>query len=107
MRKDILPGLQLSQSCHACFEFSSQHPDIHKSWYNNSNYIAILSADNEQHLHRITSLAEERGVKFSKFYEPDLDNQLTAIALQPGRESKRLCSSLPLALRNLSNDGAK
>ena len=36
----------------------------------------------------------------SKFYEPDLDNDLTAIAIEPSSRARRLVSSLPLMLKN-------
>ena len=36
----------------------------------------------------------------SKFYEPDLCNELTAIAIEPSSKARRLVSSLPLALKN-------
>lgn len=47
------------------------------------------------------------------FYEPDLDNAITAIAVEPSDKSRRLLANLPLALRNnrkdniVSNKGAK
>ena len=35
----------------------------------------------------------------SKFYEPDLDNDLTAIAIEPSSKARRMVSSLPLMLK--------
>jgi len=43
-------------------------------------------------------LAKEKEIKFSIFREPDFDDEITAIALEPGRKSKKLCSKLNLAL---------
>lgn len=39
-------------------------------------------------------------IKLSVFREPDIDNQITAIALEPGTQTKKLCSNIKLALRN-------
>jgi len=36
------------------------------------------------------------------FLEPDIGNQLTAIALEPTDKSYRLTSNLPLALKEIS-----
>lgn len=43
--------------------------------------------------------AKSKGIAYSAFYEPDLGHALTALVLAPGDESKRLCSSFPLALK--------
>jgi hypothetical protein len=43
---------------------------------------------------------EKKGIRFSTFREPDFDNELTAIALEPGDKSRRATSSFPLALKN-------
>lgn len=53
---------------------------------------------NEQELVRLTEEAAKNEIKFSIFREPDIDNQITAIALEPGNKSKKLCSKLKLAL---------
>jgi hypothetical protein len=41
---------------------------------------------------------QSRGITMSVFQEPDLDNQITAIAIEPSKEAHKACSSLPLAL---------
>jgi hypothetical protein len=65
----------------------------------NSNYICCLSAESEDHLYNILDLAAYENIKFTVFREPDINNQLTAIALEPGVKSKRICADLKLALR--------
>ena len=73
-------------------------------WHRDSNYLVLLAAKSERDLYKIIEKAEERGIKYKAFREPDLGNAITAIALEPGNESKRLCSSLPLALKNLPSE---
>jgi hypothetical protein len=60
----------------------------------------IVNADNESHLNQLIEKAKINQINLSKFIEPDLDNQVTAIALAPGDKSKRLCKNLKLALRD-------
>jgi len=43
--------------------------------------------------------ASDRGIKISIFREPDLNNEITAIALDPSEASTKLVSNLPLALK--------
>ena len=43
--------------------------------------------------------ATRKGILFSVFHEPDMDNRLTAVALEPNAESRKLTGSFPLALR--------
>jgi hypothetical protein len=38
-------------------------------------------------------------ILYSCFYEPDLDNQLTAIAIEPTDNARKLVSNLPLLLK--------
>lgn len=99
VRKDLEPGLQLAQSCHVAFSFSQEHSNETKIWMSESNYIAVLNGSDENDLLRLIDRASVEGIKCSIFREPDIDNQITAIALAPGPQSKKLCSRLPLALK--------
>ncbi len=101
-RKDLLPGSQIAQALHAFREFAEEYPVIERAWYEQSNFIAILAAKNEEELLKLCERAEKKGVCYTVFREPDLDNQLTAIALEPGIPSKKLCSSYALALKEFA-----
>jgi len=48
--------------------------------------------------------AKQRGIEYIEFYEPDINNELTAIALEPGEKSKKLISNLPLMLKGYNNE---
>lgn len=76
-----------------------EHSEIAKEWHIKSNYLCLLAVDNELELYNLLSKAVEKDIKFSIFREPDIDNQITAIAFEPSAESKLLCSKLKLALR--------
>ncbi len=68
---------------------------------NNSNYICLLSVSSEHDLIKLLEKANLYNIKISVFREPDIDNQITAIALAPGAKSKKLCNNLKLALRDI------
>jgi len=61
-----------------------------------SNYVVVLCAKDEEHLQQILEKAISRDLAVGFFREPDLDDQLTAIVLEPGPRGRKLCSSLPL-----------
>lgn len=97
-RKDISPGYQAVQSCHALRLFTEEHPEVDKLWYENSNYIALLSVDDEQTLYHLVQKANIKGYKVSVYKEPDVNDAITAIALEPA--SKNLVRKLQVALKN-------
>lgn len=99
VRGDLEPGYQGVQGQHSLAEFIFQYPDISKEWFQKSNYLGFLSVPNECALLDLIEKAKISGIRFSVFREPDIDNQITAIALEPGIISKKLCSSLKLALK--------
>jgi hypothetical protein len=94
------PGYQAVQSMHALRQFTAEHPDIDKLWFEKSNYLGLLSVSDEQTLINLIEQAAAHDIRFSIFREPDIDNQITAIALAPGPKSKKLCNRLPLALKD-------
>jgi hypothetical protein len=93
-RRDLSPGYQLVQSCHAIREFDRLHHG-----YQGVANLACLSATDENELKRLIVYLESNQIKYAIFREPDVDDQITAIAFEPGDKSYRLVSSLPLALK--------
>jgi hypothetical protein len=83
---------------HAWREFVEEYPIEEQGWYECSNYVALLSVPTEQELLQIADNAQRKGLRLSVFREPDLNNQVTAIVLEPGNKSRRLCGRLRLAL---------
>lgn len=100
-RRDISPGYQAVQSCHAIRQFTADHPDVDAEWFKNSNYLALLSVDNELELMRLLVQAHDLGLRCSAFREPDVGGAITAIAIEPHHKAAELCKSLSLALRDL------
>ena len=89
------------QSAHAGIDFQHQHPEIAKIWNTQSNYLIILSVENEEHLSRLIEKAKFKELKHTVFREPDIGNQITAIALEPREDSRKLTKNLPLALKEI------
>jgi len=73
-------GLKIAQACHALRQFSGEHPIIDKYWFQESNNIVCLQADDVGDL---ANDLEQKGLRLSRFHEPDMDNELTAIAVEP------------------------
>lgn len=100
-RRDISPGYQGVQACHAMRQFTADHPERDIEWFKNSNYLAFLSVQNEVELMRLLVAASDHGVRASAFREPDVGGAITAIALEPHPKTIELCKNLQLALRDV------
>ena len=101
-RRDLAPGYQAVQAAHASIEFQYEHSEIAKEWNNHSKYLVFLSVENEQELYKYLERIQFYDIKHSTFFEPDLGNQLTAIAIEPSEASQKLTSRLPLVLKELN-----
>jgi len=88
--------MQAVQGAHALREFAEKHPNIDREWYAKSNYLAFLAVDNKEKLLNLIEKAIARKINIAIFREPDLDDQITAIVLEPGLDSRRLCSHIKL-----------
>jgi hypothetical protein len=76
VRNDLSSPQKAVQSCHASMESSRKflkQGDEHPS-------VIILVVKDEKRLHK---LANDVPYKFVKFFEPDIGNQMTAIATEP------------------------
>ena len=84
---------------HSVVAFIMKHPDKSKIWYENSNSIIFLSVANELELLELINKCKEKEIEYCEFREPDLDNSLTSICIEPSKKTKRLCYNLKLALK--------
>lgn len=98
-RRDLSPGDQACQASHAAFQFAVEHADFTEAWFRDSNYLVLLAAEDESALGLLAARAEERGLRCVRCCEPDFGDALTAVVIEAGDEASRLCSNLPLALR--------
>ena len=90
---------QAVQGIHAAIHFSRVYKERCGEWYKNSEHLALLAVKNEEELVKLLQRAEEMAILGVEFREPDLDNQITAICLDAGEKTKKLCSQLKLALK--------
>ncbi len=89
------------QSAHAAIDFQHQHPVEAKEWQTQSNYLAFLTVADEAELIKLISKAILSGIKHTIFREPDINNEITAVAFEPSEEARRLTSSCPLLGKEL------
>ena len=101
-RRDLAPGYQAIQSSHALVQFVFEHSEISKNWFKDP-YLAQLSVENEDSLNLIIYKLQQSNIKYSIFREPDIDNQITAIAIEPSDKTRRLLSNLPLMLKEYNS----
>lgn len=99
VRRDLSPGDQATQASHAAFQYSQEFPVPCADWFKKSNYIALLSVKDEQSLDMLRAVLERNGCAVSAVREPDLGNALTALAIGPSAEARRLTARLPLAFK--------
>ena len=95
-RRDLPIAYQAVQSGHAAIDFQHEHPELAKEWQTKSNYLAFLTAADEADLIKLITKAILTGIKHTVFREPDIDNQITAVAFEPSEASRKLTSSCPL-----------
>lgn len=69
------------------------------AWHTDSNYLVLVAVPDEPALEALLDAAKDRDILLTEIREPDYDDALTAIVLEPTDASRRLCSSLPLTLR--------
>ena len=83
-------GYQAVQCAHALREFTEKFAAENQKWYTTSNTIVLLTCSNLQELNKTLTKAQALGISYAPFYEPDIDNELTAIAFVPCAETAHL-----------------
>lgn len=100
-RRDLSLSYQAVQSGHAAIDFQHEHSVEAREWQKQSNYLAFLTVANEEQLIKLISKAILMGIKHTVFREPDIGNQITAVAFEPTDAAKKLTSSCPLLGKEL------
>lgn len=83
-RKDLSSGYQCVQPAHALAQFATEHPETFIDWQKNHKNLVVVATEDEQSLTDLWLLAKSHKVKTSVFTEPDIGDQVTAIAMEPG-----------------------
>jgi hypothetical protein len=86
------------QTAHSVAEFAHQFPNHFEDWNRQSKYMISLSVDNEESLIDLYDKLKYYGANVVAFYEPDIDNQMTAICYYGTPEMRRYTQKLDLAL---------
>jgi hypothetical protein len=88
---------------HSAVEFIFKYPFLSYLWHKKSNYIASLAVKDENALTELQSALKKQKIRFCAFKEPDIGGQITAIAIEPSTQAQKICSNIPVALKNSSN----
>lgn len=96
-RRDLPPGLRAAQMFHALTSFILGKPKETGEWFAKSNNLVLLEVQNKNTLKNLLAHLISKKIPVTSFCEPDLNNELTAIAVGP--EGQRTLSSIPLAFK--------
>jgi len=82
VRNDLASTYKNVQGAHALARFASEHPKEFKEWDNTT--LVFLGIPNLREMRiwhiKLSTMFRQRKRIYSIFYEPDLDDQITAIA---------------------------
>jgi hypothetical protein len=96
----LKPGAQIAQTGHSIAEFAHKIPNRFHDWMRDSQYLVSLSIDGEEKLKDLYDRLQYYGADVVAFYEPDIDNQMTAICYYGTPEMQMHTKKLELALKN-------
>jgi len=88
---------------HAGIAFASEQQHMVREWEAASNSLVLLAVENEEQLRQFFDYAAGQGLPVTPFYEPDIGDELTAIALFADDDIGAALDTLPLALRDTSD----
>lgn len=104
-RADLRHGSQAAQLVHGMASFARDYPEAFDAWQRTSNTVVCLAVEDEPTLNELlrhatrASEASETRLAISTFHEPDFDDELTCVVLEPVAVSSELCKGIPLACR--------
>lgn len=100
---NLSAGYQTAQVAHVIAEYVIHHSESAAQWHSLSNSLIVLEAKDARHLSEIQEKAKKRGLTVHEFREPDLGDEITALAFEPNSANRKLLSNLPLAGKHFKN----
>jgi hypothetical protein len=87
------------QSTHAAINFTFEHPSRAGPWFLNSNYLVLLETKDEKELRKLIQKCERQEIAHTVFREPDIGDEVTAVAIEPSPQTQKLVAKLPLLFK--------
>lgn len=78
VRNDLSDEYKFVQGAHSLADYAIKLPNKFKEW--NNSTIVFLGVRNLIDLRQMEGTLSMKGISFTSFKEPDLDNQVTALA---------------------------
>lgn len=103
-RSDLSPGIQTAQCAHAMADLYRDFPADVGVWHSASNNVVCLMVPSELDLALVAQRVECSGFAVVRFFEPDLDDQMTAVGALVDAAGRRLFANYPLVGRGISYD---
>jgi hypothetical protein len=85
VNREVLPLVHAGvQASHACAEYIWKHRDDDKTkkWCEEDKTLLFLNGDKND-MNDLICYCDKTGIKYSKFIEPDMNDEMTAVAFQP------------------------
>lgn len=99
----LTAGYQVAQTAHAVANFARFDSDAFINWHIQSQYLVALQTSCPETLEALLSRALAAELTVHPFREPDIGDQLTALAFTPDPRNKRFLARLPLAGKHTGN----
>lgn len=100
-RNNLSVGYQIAQTAHAVAEFIKQNPEAADRWYEISNSIICLEVEDGAALSALQEDAVRQGLSVTEFREPDLGDEITALAFSPSEKTRKFLSNVRCAGRRI------
>lgn len=104
---NLTVGHQITQTAHVIAELAVAHPEHFSKWHNLSQSIIVLQTPSSESLFELYVRAQSESLTVEEFREPDLGDEITALAFLPHENNVRFLANLPLAGKRLPSDDLK
>lgn len=106
-RGDLSSGYRAVQSTHAAISFIFEHPGRAGPWFKNSNYLILLEVKDLEELKTLIQKFQYHRLLHTVFKEPDIGNEITAVAVEPSEKTQKLVSRIPLLFKDKTTNYVK